>query len=191
MFQAETKNELTAEKLHITALADTCNVTFYASLKSDFWKSIGHVLVFIFLNTPYSSMFFIFACKFNSKSLIFKRGFFFHYMVIVTAHVRFVFYVYFFPLFIKQWYMYLYITEVLLYPITRHVTHCTDLCVTKNYESVQIATTVQLQLTWRPIINSFLTKFFINRITYCYFLLFSVYIYLHTQIYSYQIGCMI
>lgn len=77
MFQAETKNELTAEKLHITALADTCNATFYASLKSDFWKSIGHVLVFIFLNTPYSSMFFIFACKFNSKSLIFKRGFFF------------------------------------------------------------------------------------------------------------------
>lgn len=52
MFQAETKYELTAEKLHITALADTCNVTFYASLKSDFWKSIGHVLVFIFLNTP-------------------------------------------------------------------------------------------------------------------------------------------
>lgn len=136
-------------------------------------------------------MFFIFACKFNSKSLIFKRGFFFHYTVIVTAHVRFVFYVYFFPLLMEQWYMYLYIIEVLLYPITRHVTHCTDLCVTKNYESVQIATTVQLQLTWRPIINSFLTRFFINRITYCYFLLFSVYICLHTQIYRYQIGCMI
>lgn len=99
MFQAETKKELTAEKLHITALADTCNVTFYASLKSDFWKSIGHVLVFIFLNTSYSSMFFIFACKFNSKSLIFKRGFFFtlYYTVILTARVRFVFYVYFFP----------------------------------------------------------------------------------------------
>lgn len=43
--------------------------------------------------------------------------------------------------------MYLYITEVLLYPITRHVTYGTDLYVTKNYESVQIATTVQLQLT--------------------------------------------
>lgn len=94
------------------------------------------------------------------------------------------FYVYFFPLFMKQWYMYLYITEVLLYPITRHVTHCTDLCVTKNYESVQIATTVQLQLTWRPIINSFLTKFFINRITYCYifFIVLSVHIFTHADI---------